>query len=144
MKIGFTGTRHGITPTQHSRLAAFLQSSAPIEEAHHGSCVGADEDFHNIIVSNHPGTLIYIHPPSNRAYRADLTGDYMHPPLAYIARNHNIVDATDLLVVCPSDVESLRSGTWATVRYARGVKRPHILIWPDGNIVSKDYRKEPA
>ena len=142
MKIGFTGTRRGLSPTQHNRLAEYLKSCTPIEEAHHGSCIGADEAFHHIIASNHPGTLLYIHPPRSREYIADLTGNYKHPPLGYIARNHNIVDATDLLVACPSDVESVRSGTWATVRYARSLKRPHILVWPDGNLVSKDYRKE--
>jgi len=52
------------------------------------------------------------------------------PPLT---RNHDIVDCTELLIACPKSMkEELRSGTWATVRYARKLERPVIIIYPNG------------
>lgn len=43
-QIGFTGTRHGMTPLQRAGVAAILQQVAGAGEfvAHHGDCVGAD------------------------------------------------------------------------------------------------------
>lgn len=49
-------------------------------------------------------------------------------------RNHDIVDATEWLIATPKKFEEIRSGTWATVRYAKKVKKPVTIIWPDGSI----------
>lgn len=52
------------------------------------------------------------------------------PPLV---RNHDIVDSTELLIACPKEqVEVLRSGTWATIRYARKKEITVWLIDPEG------------
>ena len=57
----------------------------------------------------------------------------MAPIMAPLLRNAVIVDGCDLLVAIPAgDREEWRSGTWATVRYARKIKREHIIIWPNG------------
>lgn len=40
-RLGFTGTRRGMTDAQKTRVA---QESAPFAEVHHGDCVGADAD----------------------------------------------------------------------------------------------------
>ena len=32
-------------------------------------------------------------------------------------------------------IEQLRSGTWATVRHARKLKRPIVIINPDGTLL---------
>lgn len=32
------------------------------------------------------------------------------------------------------NAEKLRSGTWATVRYARKQKTPLIMLWPGGSV----------
>jgi hypothetical protein len=48
--IGFTGTRHGMTPAQRhavSQLIAELAAGAAFT-AHHGDCVGADAEFHDL------------------------------------------------------------------------------------------------
>lgn len=63
----------------------------------------------------------------------------MREPAPYIVRDHAIVDEVQFLIGCPrKDIEELRSGTWATIRYARKQRRNLnciILIYPDGGIV---------
>jgi hypothetical protein len=33
-----------------------------------------------------------------------------------------------------SSAEILRSGTWATIRYARKAGKPVLIIWPNGEL----------
>jgi len=50
-------------------------------------------------------------------------------------RNHKIVDICDILVAFPqTNSETVRSGTYATIRYARKCKKPIIIIYPDGSV----------
>jgi hypothetical protein len=43
------------------------------------------------------------------------------------------VDATGWLLAAPrTKTEEQRSGTWATIRYARKLGRQVCLLWPDG------------
>jgi len=52
VRIGFTGTRKGLTEKQKRRLIARMKSLAVIgTEAHHGMCVGADAEFSEIATS---------------------------------------------------------------------------------------------
>jgi hypothetical protein len=54
------------------------------------------------------------------------------------SRNHDIVDETELLIACPGELaEAVRSGTWATVRYARKLGRPIVIFWPDGSVTGE-------
>jgi len=103
-----------------------------ITEFHHGDCVGADAEAHEIF-GDEEHTV--IHPPANASKRAWCEAKTILPVYDYLDRNHAIVDETDLLIACPAkDKEQLRSGTWATVRYARKLSRPVIIITPAGNI----------
>ena len=67
MKVGFTGTRHGMTLGQRSAFAhwAFFQRArdTPMTEFHHGACLGADEHA-AVIVSEEavPHPRIVAHP----------------------------------------------------------------------------------
>jgi len=92
--------------------------SDEVIEVHHGDCVGADASFHNI--AKELGKRIVIHPPENDKLRAYKHGDRMYSRKPYLQRNHDIVKASDTMIACPdSSKEKLRSGTWATIRYAR-------------------------
>ena len=57
-------------------------------------------------------------------------------PRPYLARNRDIVDASDLMLACPAEQqEVLRSGTWATIRYALKRDKHLIVIHPNGAAV---------
>jgi hypothetical protein len=100
---------------------------------HHGDCKGSDAQAHKIAFDL--GIKICIHPPSKRTERAYATGaSKTMPAKPYIERNHAIVSDTLLLIATPDTAaEKLRSGTWATIRYARLRGRPIIIINPDGS-----------
>jgi hypothetical protein len=134
--------RHGITPAARAAFnKALLEMGA--NTLHHGDCVGADATAHTVALEM--GLRIVIHPPTYDIHRAFCLGPpttTTHlPPLAYIARNRKIVDAVDLLVALPYGYEQeVRSGTWSTYRYARGIGRqgrkipiPTLIIYPDGS-----------
>lgn len=128
MKIGFTGTQLGMTPLQIARLTKLLHFHKP-SEFHHGDCIGADAQAHDI-VETFPVRIV-IHPPTNDSKRAFKWADEGRLAKPYLERNHDIVDETDLLLVAPKSVnEELRSGTWATWRYAVKMKKPTIILEP--------------
>lgn len=128
MKIGFTGTRVGMSPKQKSALRYRLQLLTATE-FHHGDCLGADADADEI--ARELGIPIVIHPPSNPRQRAycGKPGDVIHGPRWYLDRNHDIVDEVDSMIAAPrTGEEEQRSGTWATIRYSRKVGRPLTII----------------
>lgn len=134
MIIGFTGTQDHITPQQFDKLVEILEFLKPTE-AHHGDCIGADSVFHDICLTL--GIPIVIHPPIDKSKRANCTGTLDGYPLIlvardYLDRNHDIVDASDELIAVPrTKTEQLRSGTWATYRYAKKLGKTIHLITPD-------------
>lgn len=129
MNIGFTGSRHGMTEHQKNMLEAAFENNFDegLDEFHHGDCEGADEYAHEI--AKFYFEHIVVHPSINPMYRAytisDITPLYdkmykLCPEKPYLDRNHDIVDAVDLLIAAPeTKKEHLRSGTWATIRNAR-------------------------
>ncbi len=133
MKVGFTGTQSGMNDRQAFKLVGFLKAlSVPslIDEFHHGDCIGADEQFHQT-VNDYERT--FIHPPENTKKRARCSSHHILEPKPYLERNHDIVDATDVLIATPrTNHEELRSGTWATIRYATRKEKKVIIIYPQG------------
>jgi hypothetical protein len=139
MKIGFTGTRKGITNIQKKALKE-LACKIDVDEFHHGDCVGADEEAHKIFGSI---TKIILHPPivktkNQIASRAYCKADEYRIAKSYLKRNHNIVDDCNLLIAIPKENKEpshqRAGGTWATIRYARKVSKKITIIWPDGSI----------
>jgi hypothetical protein len=134
--VGFTGTRSGLTPTQAATLRRVAQELAHHEDKnrwlHHGDCVGGDLAAHNEF--GEQGFKVCVHPPQEGKHRAMTVGDVHMAWKPNLERNMQIVFHSDVMVACPSGPELLRSGTWATIRYARKAERPMMLILPTGSI----------
>lgn len=139
--VGFTGTRGPITLAQRSGIhAELIRDFAYGDVLHHGCCVNADETAHQMAwsMSYH----IVAHPPTDTKLRAwvefsdfwDSATDVLLPPAPYLERNRNIVDAVSRMIATPDGPERERSGTWSTVRYARRVGKPVVVIMPDGTV----------
>lgn len=133
MVIGFTGTRQGMTEPQKEALLELLQKYNPTE-VHHGDCIGADSQFHDLISANFPQCKIVIHPPDKDFARAHRGGELVVrlDTKDFLVRNRDIVDSCEVLMACPKEPEHEvnRSGTWATVRYARKIGRIINIIRP--------------
>ena len=144
LDIGFTGTRKGMNNTQKFFIRRFLEEiedKRPHVElwAHHGDCIGADDEFDTLAIQ--AGFNIHLHPPTETKWRAWRTGtaDIVDEELPYRKRNQAIVDAASLLIAAPhraeDDSASTRSGTWMTIRMARKAGKPHVIIYPNGEVL---------
>lgn len=128
MTAGFTGTRKGMTQRQKNSLKERLLG---VTEFHHGCCVGADADAHGIALEMK--ISIIGHPPTDQRLMAKgLTGyTEMREPKPFLDRNKDIVDESEFLIAAPeTEEETLRSGTWSTVRYARKQKKQRQILLP--------------
>lgn len=123
-----------MTERQKTAFRALLAEQFVPGEFHHGDCIGADRDAQEI--ANEDGWYTVSHPPEIQTKRAFTENDRTEPRKPYLDRNHDIVYETEMLIACPKeDTEQLRSGTWATVRYARKQGKPVRIIRPSGHIV---------
>ncbi|KKK76317.1 hypothetical protein LCGC14_2864870 [marine sediment metagenome] len=128
MILGFTGTRDGMSRKQFGAITALLRETMP-SEVHHGGCKGADSGFH--VLARRLGIRIILHPSVITKHQVVFTADEVRPAEPYLVRNHNIVDEVEGLIACPAEKqEVLRSGTWATIRYARNKGVPVNVIFP--------------
>lgn len=137
MKLGFSGTRQGLTEEQMAMMRSLLMILDRDDTVAHGDCVGADLEFHRMAVNR--GVLkIVVHPPVMSTYRAFVPPAQVHrmmEPRPYLERNKAIVDESRVLVAAPgSEVMHSRGGTWSTVRYARKIKVPTIVVPPSGKV----------
>lgn len=149
MRIGFTGTREGITAAQRAIFEGCFRATGATE-FHHGACVGADAEVAVWVATVRmpqpagaptpqltPWCRIHARPsnlPGMTDPAALRMSDFRYPEKPPLDRNRDIVDACDKLIACPRGPEEERSGTWATVRYARRVGRPVVVIWADGSM----------
>jgi hypothetical protein len=137
--LGFTGTRNKLSLPQFTSLRVMLQyyRARGFDYLHHGDCVEADEAAYEVWKSLKG--LTHCHPPEDWTYRARTPhNDIMSPEKPFRERNKDIVNPSSVLIGCPKEmVEITRSGTWATIRYARGARNgftPCVIIFPDGSI----------
>jgi len=139
--VGFTGTQRGLTSAQLEQLRYVLTKLQPqIAEFHHGDCVGADAQAHQI--AKELGLFVAIHPPSDSRKQAHCVGGRTYPPKPYLDRNHDIVDISYLLIGgSGTPDETIRSGTWATIRYGKKSQKKVLVIFPDGSVKSHGKRE---
>ena len=158
MILGFSGTRKGMTPAQRAALPSVL--AALPERVLHGGAVGSDTEFDEWIapiIANSQTAFIEIYPATDerRVYwgnhdrgfpgcrgiivKAVACSDHFESrPWPPLERNRIIAERCDALLACPSEpTEQLRSGTWATVRYARKAGKPVTFVMPSGEVVEE-------
>lgn len=140
MRLGFTGTRLGLTELQHATLVELLDGLDLDEddEVHHGDCVGADAEFHKLVFLDTLAT-IYVHPPIYATLRAYCVGGgrvIVLPVKDYLPRNADIVAASELVIACPGG-EHKSGGTWWTVREAKRKGVPVRVVDHTGKVVAQ-------
>lgn len=129
-RVGFTGTRHGMTTHQRPVVAELIRGC---DWLHHGDCDGSDREAHYIATAL--GIKTAAHPPSNLKLRAQCGATFIHQPKGYLQRDRDIVNATVRMIATPHGMEEEeRSGTWYTIRYAQSVGKPVMIVFPDGSI----------
>lgn len=144
ISIGFTGTRWGMTPQQSDAVWSLIAECHRGEKfnAHHGDCVGSDEQFHELC--RRAGRLGYVivHPGPHPEYasQAGCLGDERHDPLPHMLRNLRIVAASTVMIATPAEMSKQpRGGTWATIRMARKAGKPLAIAWPDGSVTKERW-----
>lgn len=131
--IGFTGTRQ-IDLVSQERLS-YLEDILLAKDvdsdfratAVHGCAEGADSVFHQMCLNlNIP---VYGRPATNSKTKLGQFR-FVYMPEAPLVRNRKIVEDCDVLIAVPVNplVEEKRSGTWATIRYARKLNKQIIII----------------
>lgn len=143
-RVGFTGTRKGMTAEQIDRVREWLATLSNDMcglEFHHGGCIGADFEAHRIAKFSPQGARIIVHPPTDTSLYADTGPDRVTTfltPKPYLERDRDIVDSVDLLVAAPDSKMYRRgSGTWYTIRYATAQGKPVRIVYPDGGYVTE-------
>ena len=124
--VGISGTRHGASPHQliMIKVALIIYKERGAEKFRHGDCVGVDVEAAEIAreldycIVSHPG-------PKGVGSKAD----YIYDPIPFLDRNKVIVRMSDIMLIVPhTNIEVLRSGTWATYRYAKKMNIPIRMV----------------
>lgn len=128
---GFTGTREGMTDRQKAALTALLaQSEFNLSVFHHGRCRGADVEAAELA---HPRARVVAHPSNSREwdYGPEPWSDEVLGAKPPLERNLEIVLACDVLIAAPQTLaEQPKGGTWWTIRFARKLGKPCVILEP--------------
>ena len=106
---------------------------------HHGDCVGADEQAHDIAraLSRNRGHKPHPCPTNGRLSQHKTFGSQR----ARLVRNKVIVRETTLLIAAPAQaMEQPRFGTSSTVRFARKMGRAICILRPDRRLICERDR----
>lgn len=135
MRVGFTGTRKDINAAQISQLSfmLFTLKRDGVNELHQGGADGGDKRAR--MLAREWGYQVHWHPCPGVSLSDVLADEPMaideiwHEVFPPLTRNRNIVKVVEVLIAGPyTDCEEQRSGTWATVRYARAAAIPVVHL----------------
>lgn len=137
--LTFTGTRKGMTDKQIIMFKKWLRIIEPWS-FYHGDAIGADAEAHDIVeqMVREDGLdcQIIIYPcllDKQRAFKGqgDIHVSVMDPAHSPLIRNKLMVSHADVVIAAPKeDHEIVRSGTWATIRYAQQQNKPLVVLYP--------------
>ncbi|HEY1248774.1 MAG TPA: hypothetical protein VGE97_07300 [Nitrososphaera sp.] len=144
LTVAISGTRKGMTAPQEVQLRKIfmrLRKKYGQITLLHGDCFGVDEQTHKI--AREFNFAVRIYPPMNDRQRAYCKGDELMPVQTYSVRNNNMVRDSDYVICVPaSKAEQMRgSGTWMTYRYAKRIRRPYTLLFPDGGKIGFNWQQ---
>lgn len=139
--VGFTGSQYGMSLKTKNKLAIVVgclaqedQFRSDVTSFRHGDCKGSDvvasgiADYYNYLVHGYPCFIEH-----KRAFSP--YNKIIHAPKHPLERNVDIVDLSAIMIATPHTMnEIIRSGTWATIRYARKRERELCIIFPDGTV----------
>lgn len=146
ISVGFTGTRKGMNSRQVDQLAVMLNAlvdprsydqGGSQNPFHFGGAHGADLQARKIAkplgygIEWHPAPGVDLGKLVQLGYDDldVLMAERWHEVFPPLVRNHHIVNAVSVLLAAPhTDIEELRSGTWATIRYARTKGIPIVML----------------
>ena len=155
MILVFTGARRGTVLSQWKTVGDRLYELGRTRNeigVMHGGAQGADATFHGMVVAkmllrDAPWAWLRIYPALGNPAAFGVTHERLRdrivslPPATPLDRNRLMLTEAKrldprvrLLAVPSSTTELRRSGTWATVRYARELGVPITLVLPDGSI----------
>ena len=138
--IGFTGTQKGMTAPQVARVQELLAHKDFF--GHHGMCIGADAQFDGIARLSKGFRWMYIHPCTLEDKRAAVNRteyDIVYSVQDPLTRNRDIVQCSEIMIAAPKTIhEERRSGTWATIRYARESKKKLYILAPNGAVFTEN------
>lgn len=146
MIVGFTGTREGGTPDQMLAVRHFLREmivlTNDVDVFVHGGSGNSDHFAHMEVrammeISGYGE--IWVFPAEEGRLIASAEKMPFHgiiaDPIPALERNRIIAGLADGLLAVPATDEEGRSGTWATIRYARKLGCPIYIVKRDGRIV---------
>ena len=145
MKLGFTGTRHGMTEVQENKFYDLL---ANVDEFYHGSCAGADVRAAQLVRQMFwkDVNIVAMPGPDDDSWQTSSgVDDITLPTRSHFVRNRDIVERCDELYATPKEWvarpawKGMMGGTWYTINYAIKKKKPVTIIWPDGSTEKVDH-----
>lgn len=139
LKLGITGTRNGMNKIQEKKLKETIEHLLFEQDYtervfHHGQCVGVDVETSKILKNKFSFT-IHSHPPIKDDLLGYSENDRVSAPKSYFARNRDIVDSSNIMLVIPKENSPQQyGGTWYTYKYARSKNKRIYIIYPNGTI----------
>lgn len=143
VKVGFTGTRRGMTPMQAAAVSGILLRISTLcynkPQFHHGACIGADEEAARI--AKNAGFATIAHPGDDPRFRTEFVSDWTLEEKDNILRNKNIVKLVDSMIATPSGTDEIRrgSGTWQVIGYTRMLYKPLYFVTPLGEVLKERF-----
>lgn len=151
--IGYTGTRHGMSSPQATRVIHLLSAATnglSTYVAHHGLCVGGDEQFHDICRASSRAYIVG-HPgpdwPAGALCARITDCNEVLDPMPHMKRNASIVAASKVMIAAPyEDTPQPKGGTWRTIgmarkALARGLLKELHVVGRSGELL--DYSRWP-
>lgn len=145
-----------MTPAQLDAVVMLVEQLAGVDQlcGHHGDCVGADAEFHDVM--RRYAKCVVIHAPLDPSHRAFCMRDddldpgsrcdvVQLPGKTHFARNRHIVDVSRVMVATPREsTRQERGGTWYTVDYSKKKGRPLALVLPAPSGVMLEFSGPPT